>query len=208
MTPRVYRGLTQIAGPVIYLYLRHRLRAGKEDPVRFAERLGCAGLPRPSGPLAWLHAASVGEAQSVLSLIQRLLADRPSLSLLVTSGTVTSASLLAERLPERARHQYVPVDRLPWVRRFLDHWLPDIALWVESELWPNLVGETQRRHIPMVLLNGRMSARSFAGWQRVPGVVPTTPAGFLPLLRPVGSRGSALCPAGRKRRHLCWKLEV
>jgi 3-deoxy-D-manno-octulosonic-acid transferase len=100
------------------------------------------------------------------------LVERPALSVLVTTGTVTSARLLAHRLPaDRAWHQYVPVDRTVYVRRFLDHWRPDLALWVESELWPNLVAETDRAGTPLLLLNGRMSQRSLQGWQRLPGLI-------------------------------------
>lgn len=178
MIPAVYRGLTTAAWPLIHLYLARRKAVGKEDPARFGERLGRASLARPPGPLIWLHAASIGEALSILSLIGRLLDERPGLHILVTTGTVTSARLVAERLPPRAFHQYVPVDRALWVRRFLDHWRPDLALWVESELWPNLVGESQRRGVPMVLVNGRMSARSTAGWQRMPGLVRPLLSGF------------------------------
>jgi 3-deoxy-D-manno-octulosonic-acid transferase len=163
---------------LVYLYLLQRQRRGKEDRERFHERLGQAKLPRPDGPLIWLHAASVGEAQSVLTLIARLRTERPHIRLLVTTGTVTSARLLRDRLPPGAFHQYVPVDRPLWVARFLDHWRPDLALWVESELWPNMIAETQRRGIPMVLLNGRMSAKSFAGWQRARSLVRPLLAGF------------------------------
>jgi 3-deoxy-D-manno-octulosonic-acid transferase len=168
----VYRALTTVLGPAVMLYLMRRIAAGKEDRGRFAERRGVASRPRPEGPLVWIHAASVGEAVSMLALIDELVAERPSLSVLVTTGTVTSARLLASRLPEgRAWHQYVPVDRLAYVRRFLDHWRPDLALWVESELWPNLIIETKARGVPLVLVNGRMSARSFQGWQRWPSII-------------------------------------
>ena len=143
---------------------------GKEDRERFGERTGITSHARPDGSLVWIHAASVGEAQSVLALIDRLLARLPGLVVLVTTGTVTSAAMMAKRLPAGAIHQYVPVDRAPWVRRFLDHWRPDAVLWVESELWPNLVTEIGRRKIPMALVNGRMSARSYKGWARVPGM--------------------------------------
>ena len=136
--------------PLIQLLLRRRIARGKEDPARIDERRGIASLQRPEGPLVWLHAASIGEAQSVLILIDRLVRERPALNILVTTGTVTSASLMAERLPNRALHQFVPVDRPAWVRRFLDYWRPDLALWVESELWPNLLLETAARGIPMV----------------------------------------------------------
>jgi 3-deoxy-D-manno-octulosonic-acid transferase len=168
----LYRALTTVLGPAIMLYLMRRLAAGKEDRARFAERRGVASRARPDGPLVWVHAASVGEAVSMLALIDELVAERPSVSVLVTTGTVTSARLLATRLPEgRAWHQYVPVDRVAYVRRFLDHWRPDFALWVESELWPNLILETHARGVPLVLVNARMSAESFQGWQRWPGII-------------------------------------
>ena len=174
----LYRGLTGIAAPVIDIYLRRRLAQGKEHPKRFAERHGVASRSRPKGPLLWLHAASIGEAQSALALIRRILASDDNLNILLTTGTITSAELLETRLPERSFHQFVPVDRLPWVRRFLDHWRPDLAFWVESEFWPNLVIETQSRGIPAMLINGRMSERSFANWRRAPGVIRTMLHGF------------------------------
>src|SRR5581483_5856284 len=115
---------------------------------------------------------SIGETVSTLVLIDRLAAERPALNMLVTTGTVTSARLLATRLPTgHARHQYVPVDRPLYVRRFLEHWKPDLALWIESELWPNLIMEARRRRIPMILLNARMSRGSFGRWQRVPALI-------------------------------------
>ena len=170
MIGAIYRVLTDLAGPALRLVLARRRARGKEDPVRLPERFGRPGRARPAGPLIWLHGASVGEAVSALPLIQRLLDDDPRRQVLVTTGTVTSARLLADRLPERAFHQFAPLDRAAWVRRFLDYWRPDVALWMESELWPTLVGETHRRGIPMVLVNGRMSPRSFAGWRWAPGL--------------------------------------
>jgi len=168
----LYQASTTALGPLVALYLSRRMAHGKEDRERFPERQGFASRARPPGPLVWVHAASNGEAVSMLSLIDRLLVERPALSVLVTTGTVTSARLLAHRLPaDRAWHQYVPVDRPTYVRRFLDHWRPDLALWVESELWPNLVCESERYRIPLLLLNGRMSLRSFKGWHRVPGLI-------------------------------------
>ncbi|MCK5621189.1 MAG: 3-deoxy-D-manno-octulosonic acid transferase [Alphaproteobacteria bacterium] len=166
----LYRGLTTVAEPLVRFYLGLRAQRGKEDPARMAERRGIASAPRPEGPLIWLHAASVGEAQSALALIGRLLAMRADVNLLVTSGTVTSAGMLDKRLPERAIHQYVPADLRRWVGRFLSHWRPDMALFVESELWPNLVLETAARGCPLVLVNGRLSARSFKRWRKIPGI--------------------------------------
>ncbi|UEM05359.1 3-deoxy-D-manno-octulosonic acid transferase [Skermanella rosea] len=179
MLQTIYRGLTEIGGPAIRLYLARRRAAGKEDPARAPERLGRASADRPPGRLAWFHAASVGESLSVLILINRLLERYPDLTVLVTTGTVTSAELMARRLPARAIHQYVPVDRMPYVRRFLDHWRPDLALWIESEIWPNLLCEIGRRRIPAALVNARMSAGSFRNWSRVPGFI-------RPLLRTFG----------------------
>jgi 3-deoxy-D-manno-octulosonic-acid transferase len=175
----LYRGLTTLLGPAVRLYLGRRLRHGKEDALRFGEREGRASRARPPGPLVWMHAASVGEAVSTLAFIDRLVAERPALNVLVTTGTVSSARLLGTRLPTgHAWHQYVPVDRPLYVRRFLDHWRPDLAIWVESELWPNLIVETRRRNVPIILLNGRMSLSSFRRWQRVPALIRPLLSGF------------------------------
>jgi 3-deoxy-D-manno-octulosonic-acid transferase len=171
MLPLLYRGLTQPLAPLVAVYLRRRRKQGKEDALRFQERRGIPSLARPLGPLVWIHAASVGEATAMLALIERLLEERPTLEILVTTGTVASAVLLDKRLPARARHQYVPVDLPRWIARFLDHWRPDLALWVESELWPNLVLATHARGIPMVLINGRLSAASYARWRWGVGLV-------------------------------------
>lgn len=162
----IYRVLTTAGGPLIWGYLVWRRARGKEDATRFAERLGRAAVPRPDGSLVWLHGASVGESLSMLPVVARLQAGHPDWTVLVTTGTVTSARLMAERLPAGAIHQYVPADRPAWVRRFLDHWRPDLALWFESEFWPNLLCETATRGIPMVLLNGRVSPSAYRRWDR------------------------------------------
>jgi 3-deoxy-D-manno-octulosonic-acid transferase len=162
----LYRGLTDVSAPAVRLLLWRRRARGKEDPLRFGERLGRPVLPRPKGPLVWIHGASVGEALSSLPLIERLLSDRRGVSVLCTTGTVTSAGLMVDRLPPGAIHQYVPVDRLSYVRGFLDHWRPDLLLLVESEFWPNLLRETARRGVPMALVNGRVSDSSFLAWGR------------------------------------------
>lgn len=164
----LYRIFTDAAAPLICALLRRRLSQGKEDSCRVLERRGIPSLDRPGGRLIWVHAASVGEAQSSIALIKRLLADRPDLHVLQTTGTLTSARLMKNRLPERSFHQFAPVDRLSWVKRFLDHWRPDLALWMESEIWPNLVLETARRSVPSVLVNARMSERSYRRWRKFP----------------------------------------
>jgi len=160
-----YRALTTLLSPVLPAYLRRRERRGKEDAARLHERLGAPAFARPDGVIVWLHAASVGESLSILPLIDRLLAARPDITLLVTTGTVTSAQLLADRLPDRALHQYVPIDTPSAVSGFLDHWRPSAAILVESELWPNLITLTRARGIPMALINARMSASSVRGWR-------------------------------------------
>ncbi len=151
--------------------LSARLDAGKEDPDRIGERRGIAGMDRPAGDLIWFHAASVGESLSLLELIRRMSEERPDLHFLVTTGTVTSAQVMAARLPPSAFHQFIPVDALPYVRRFLDHWRPTLAVWTESELWPALIVETKARSIPMVIINARMSKTSHDRWRFLRGMV-------------------------------------
>ncbi|MBC7950848.1 MAG: 3-deoxy-D-manno-octulosonic acid transferase [Rhodospirillaceae bacterium] len=171
----LYRALTILGGPLIGRYLKRRMARGKEDAARFGERLGRPGLPRPAGPLVWLHAASVGEALSLLPLVEKLVGR---MAVLMTTGTVSSAKLMAERLPVGAIHQYVPVDRPAFVRAFLDHWRPDLVLWAESDFWPNLLHNIHRRAIPLVLVQGRISPKSFAGWQRAPRFIRRLLSGF------------------------------
>lgn len=166
----VYR----IATPLLVSYanrvLAKRLESGKEDPVRVEERRGIASLERPHGRLVWFHAASVGEALSLLDLIDELGEEDPDLEFLITTGTRSSAEILKERMPEQTRHQFIPLDTIPFVKRFLNHWSPDLAVWTESELWPALITQTANRGVPMVLLNARMSDRSFNRWKWLSGM--------------------------------------
>ena len=166
---RTYRLLAGAAQPLVPLLLGYRLRRNKEDAARLAERRGESIIARPPGSLVWVHGASVGEIISALPLIERL--DARGFAVLVTSGTVTSARVAAQRLPPRAIHQFVPLDTPAFVTRFLDHWRPDLALFMESDLWPNLILSASARGIPLVLVNGRMSERSFRHWQRAPRTI-------------------------------------
>ena len=165
----LYRFLMTAAAPLAPLLLSYRLNRGKEDPARQGERRGETGVPRPAGPLVWVHGASVGEIIAVLPLINHFCAE--GFVVLVTSGTTTSAELAQQRLPAGAIHQFVPLDVPAFVGRFLDHWQPGLALFVESDLWPNLVLASAERKIPLVLLNGRLSQRSFARWSRIPQTI-------------------------------------
>lgn len=165
MRYNTYRNLTSIFSPLIALYLRFRLMRGKEDGGRFKERFGHSGISRPPGILLWIHAASVGEANSVLYLIEQLKSRFPDINILLTTGTVTSARLIQKRGLRGVIHQFVPVDTDEATTRFLRHWRPDIGLWVESELWPNLVINARAWGCFLVVINGRMSMRSYKKWQ-------------------------------------------
>lgn len=164
----LYGAATALLEPLAPAVLRGRARRGKEDPARLGERLGRAGAQRPRGSLVWLHGVSVGETTSLLPLVAALQARRPDLTLLVTSGTVTAAELLRKRLPPGVIHQYAPVDAPGAVRRFLDHWNPSLAMFVESELWPNLILAAQARGVRLALLSARMTEASAARWARWP----------------------------------------
>jgi len=163
---RAYRLFSVAMTPLTPLFLARRLRHGKEHSLRVPERRGVSVTARPPGPLVWLHGASLGELISVLPLIERIHARE--INVLVTSGTVTSGGLAEQRLPRGVIHQFVPIDVPMFVRRFLDHWQPDLALFVESELWPNIMIETSERGVPMILVNGRLSENSFRRWRRLP----------------------------------------
>lgn len=178
----VYKKTMTVGEPVIRTVLRYRAHIGKENPERLGERRGISSLPRPAGPLIWVHVASVGEAQSMLSLIELILKQQPAVSILVTSITTTSAQLLEKRLPPRSFHQFVPVDHPHWVRRFLDHWQPDLVLWAESELWPNVLTLLKKRNMPVALLNAHMSGKSFTNWSKVPRLAEDMLAVFMVIL--------------------------
>ena len=165
---RIYNILIRILYPlVIRRYINKRKQNGKEDLKRFNERIGRPVRKRPEGKLIWLHGASVGESLSMLPLINRLLELYPEASVMVTTGTVTSAELMGKRLPpERAFHQYIPIDNPAFTSRFLRHWRPDLVLWFESDLWPAMLSGIKRRNIPLILVNGRISNKSFKRWQQ------------------------------------------
>ena len=163
---RAWRVLTGMASPFARLLLRRRATRDKEDWTRLNERLGMAGLARPEGRLVWIHGASVGESLSALPLIKKL---QEHANVLVTSGTVTSAAMMGQRLPPPngdhvALHQFVPLDMPGAVNRFLDHWKPDAGLFVESDLWPNLILGAASRGVKLALVNARISARSAERW--------------------------------------------
>jgi 3-deoxy-D-manno-octulosonic-acid transferase len=158
--------------PALRLNLRRRAARGREIAARLPERFGIDPMPRPPGKLVWMHAASVGETMSILPVLQAL---RAQATVLLTTGTVTSQALLDQRLPAlglsgAVLHRFAPLDVPAWVRRFLTHWQPNAACFIESELWPNQLRACRDRQIPLMLANARMSDRSFHQWRRVPGL--------------------------------------
>jgi 3-deoxy-D-manno-octulosonic-acid transferase len=166
---RVYQKLSAAVVPLAPALIKRRLKLGKEDPERVGERRGISRDIRPHGPLVWIHGASVGEVLAAAALIEKLRAL--NIRILLTSGTVTSAAIVAKRFPADIIHQYVPYDSPRYVARFLDHWRPSLALFIESDLWPNLILASAARRLPMVLINGRMSHRSFPRWRRISGTI-------------------------------------
>lgn len=166
---RTYHTVTAVLEPAVIGLLYWRQRKGREDKTRLGERQGYPSRPRPKGHLVWVHGASNGETLSLMPVVERL--TQRGLSVLVTSGTRTSAALIARRLPPGAVHQYVPLDVPRYIRRFLKHWRPDLALVAESEIWPNTVLALDKRQIPLVMVNGRMSDRSYLRWQKLPRII-------------------------------------
>ena len=203
----LYRGAWSIASALAPLMLRARAGRGKEDPTRIGEREGRASRARPDGILVWVHGASVGESIAALPVIAALL-EKPDRHVLVTTGTVTSAQLMAERLPARAFHQYAPLDSASSVKRFLDHWRPDLALFVESEFWPNLLLATHARRVPMALINARVSERSFRGWRRASALAKLLLSSFDECLAQDEATASRLTRLGGRRVKVSGSLKA
>jgi 3-deoxy-D-manno-octulosonic-acid transferase len=176
LTLRVYRSLSTVATPLVGALVKHRLKHGKEDEARVGERKGLSETERPPGPLVWIHGASVGEVLAVAGLVERMRAM--NIRILLTSGTVTSAAIVARRFPPDVIHQFIPYDSPRFVTRFLDHWQPSFALFVESDLWPNLIMSGAERRIPMIVVNGRMSQRSYQRWRAAPATMAALLAQF------------------------------
>ena len=168
MPSRVWQAAATVLSPALPFFLRWRQTKGKEIPSRVREKMGFPSHSRGTANLVWFHAASVGETVSILPLVSACLTQKSDFQVLVTTGTVTAARLLAQRLAHsRVVHQFMPLDVPRWGKRFLDYWQPKAAVFTESELWPNMLGLCHTRNIPVMLVNGRMSASSFKGWRRM-----------------------------------------
>lgn len=179
---KTYRMLTLCSGMFLSILLNKRCKAGKEIPNRVLEKKGISGKKRPSGTVLWIHAASVGESQSALILIKHILKLNAQINILVTTGTVTSSELMEHRLPTQAFHQFFPLDHPKWVEKFINHWQPDAVIWMESELWPNMLNEIKKNNIPAILVNGHMSEKSFSSWKKMASLAKTTLSAFSKIL--------------------------
>jgi 3-deoxy-D-manno-octulosonic-acid transferase len=171
-----YRAATAALSPAAPMLLRRRGRQGKEHRDRAGERLGYADAPRPDGKLVWVHGASNGESLAALPLVEALTAK--GVNVLMTSGTVTSAEMMQARLPNGAVHQFVPIDTPSATQRFLSYWKPDAGLFVDSDLWPNLILGAKAAGAKLALVNARMSQRSFEGWRWAKKTVGTVLSAF------------------------------
>lgn len=167
----LYLAASRRGMPLAHWLIRTRFSRKDADKSRLPERLGRASIPRPEGRLIWFHAVSVGESLALLEILRRLVADDKTLTCLITTGTSSAAELLKTRLPDRVIHQFIPIDVLPAVTAFLDHWRPDLAVWSESEFWPTLIVETSKRSIPMISVNARISERSANRWRWFKGTI-------------------------------------
>jgi 3-deoxy-D-manno-octulosonic-acid transferase len=167
LTLRAYRLLSAAATPLAPAWLAYRTKRGKESPERLIERRGETAIERPEGPLVWVHGASVGELIAIQPLVERLRAM--DFGVLVTSGTVTSADVARDRFPPEVIHQFIPLDTPRFVAQFLNQWKPDLGLFAESDIWPNLIIANAKRRIPLIIVNGRVSERSFQRWRSMQG---------------------------------------
>ena len=172
----LYKTATTLIAPFLGAIFRRRAKSGKEDPTRINERLARDLCERPSGPLLWMHAASVGESQLLLELARRLVdADDYAGGFLFSCQTQTAARLIAKAIAEdtvlkdrTCLQQMAPVDTAPAIQRFLDHWSPSAVIVAEGEIWPTTLLELEKRGISVALINARMTEKTILGWMRWP----------------------------------------
>ena len=195
---RAYRLAANLASPLAKPWLERREARGKEDGARLSERLGHSAIPRPAGPMLWLHGASVGESLALLSLIARAADLRPDATVLVTTGTLASAEVLAQRLPPKAVHQFAPLDTPEATRSFIEHWKPDVGVLIESDLWPNLLCAAKRSGARLALLSAKMSKASFERWRKFPASAIAIFSGFDLVLARDGTEAERFRALGAK----------
>ena len=159
-----YNAINLLLLPLYILLLFVRIIKAKDNWISFKQRLGFAGKHRLAGKLLWIHAASVGESMVAITLIRALSALYPKYNFLVTTGTLSSAQILEKSLPPNASHQFTPIDNFFVVRKFLNHWKPDLGIFIESELWPCLITQSASK-CNMILVNARLSDKSYKRWK-------------------------------------------
>jgi len=194
----LYKILSFCIYPILPLVLRVRQAQGKEDKLRKKEKLAKIKVSRPKGKVIWLHCASVGEANSSLPLIEKLLNRDKKLHILMTTGTLTSANLMAKKLPKRSIHSFAPLDAPQIVNRFLNHWQPNSIIWLESEIWPNILLEIKKRNIPCASLNAIISDKSYAKWQKHPKMINKILSAFSVVVAQTDKKGKMLSNLGAK----------
>ena len=178
LAARAYLAASPLIGLLAPMILRKRLRKGREDPLRWREKLGEPGLARPEGRLIWLHAVGIGEVMALRGFIAALSLLDPQAWFLITSSARSSAQVIAGNLPKRTFHQYLPLDAPVFLARFLDHWKPSLSIWAEQDLWPGAVLACQKRGIPLALINARMDAASFRKRNKIKSLYADLYAGF------------------------------
>ena len=165
---QLYLLFAKISWPIWKLSLSRRALNGKEDPVRYVEKLGKISTPRPVGKLLWIHALSVGEALTIMTVLRRLGETLPDAHFLLTTVTLASAQTFKNTgLPPRVIHQFLPADARGPVRNFLNHWEPDAVAIAELDLWPYMLQQVRKSGLPLLMINGRVTDRSFAKYKKM-----------------------------------------
>ena len=164
---KIYFFATRYFEFLLFIFLKYRLIKGKEDKKRILERKGISNLSRPLGSLIWFNAASVGESLSILNLIENLGKNNKKLKFLITTTTISSSLILKKMMPRNCIHQFSPIDTFSATKNFLDHWKPNLIIFVESEFWPRVIFEIKKRHIPLGLINARIEKKTFENWLKI-----------------------------------------
>ena len=166
-----YKFITFFFYPFAPVYLYFRKIRKKEDSIRYKEKLAKINIERGEGFLIWFHVASVGEAMSILPLIDGCIKEKKINRILITSITLSSGKILEKRFNNNPKinHQFLPLDIISLINKFLDHWKPNLSIFIDSEIWPNLILKINEKKIPLLLVNARITKKSFDRWKLVMG---------------------------------------
>ena len=153
-----------LATPIIIIY---RIFKKKEDPKRFLEKIGNFNKKNTNDNLIWFHGSSVGEILSIIPLIEKLSKRKNIKKILITTNTLSSAKIIKKLKLKKTFHQFFPLDTEFLVEKFLNHWKPKTVFFIESEIWPNMIIKIKERNIPLILLNARITKKSFKKWSKI-----------------------------------------